>query len=175
MKVTEQLRVFLRTPQDKDLRRFLKAVRKSRALHKGWVTPPCTPRAYRDYLKRTDSAQHFVVDRETGGLVGMINLNNVVLGNFLNAALGYYAFAGFAGRGLMKEGMLLVLSHAFQDLGLHRVEANIQPGNKASLALVRSCGFVKEGFSRKMLKVGGRWRDHERWALLAEEFPLVQR
>jgi ribosomal-protein-alanine N-acetyltransferase len=70
----------------------------------------------------------------------------------------------------MKEGMLLVLRHAFYDLKLHRVEANIQPGNKASLALVRSCGFVKEGFARKMLRVGGRWRDHERWALLAEEF-----
>ena len=170
MKVNGELRVFLRSPQEQDLRKFLKAVRKSRALHKGWVTPPSSPRAYREYLKRTDSAQHFVVDRESGGLVGMINLNNVVLGNFQNAALGYYAFADFAGKGLMKEGLLLVLHHAFRDLNLHRVEANIQPGNKASIALVRRCGFVKEGFSRKMLKVGGRWRDHERWALLAEEF-----
>jgi ribosomal-protein-alanine N-acetyltransferase len=163
-------RVFLRSPELDAMRPFLKAVRKSRALHRGWVSPPTTPQAFREYLERRDSAQQWVVDRETGGLVGVINLNNVVLGNFQSAALGYYAFVDFAGRGLMKEGMLLVLRHAFFDLKLHRVEANIQPGNRASLALVRSCGFVKEGLSRKMLKVAGRWRDHERWALLAEEF-----
>jgi ribosomal-protein-alanine N-acetyltransferase len=163
-------RVFLRSPQAEETREFLKAVRRSRALHRGWVSPPRTANAFRDYLERRDSAQQWVIDRETGGLVGVINLNNVVLGNFQSAALGYYAFVDFAGKGLMKEGMLLVLRHAFLDLKLHRVEANIQPGNKASLALVRSCGFVREGFSRKMLKVGGRWRDHERWALLAEEF-----
>jgi ribosomal-protein-alanine N-acetyltransferase len=163
-------RVFLRSPQPDAMRAFLGAVRRSRALHRGWVEPPDTPGAFREYLARRDSAQQWVIDWETGGLVGVINLNNVVLGNFQSAALGYYAFAEFAGRGLMKEGMLLVLQHAFFDLKLHRVEANIQPRNRASLALVRSCGFVKEGFSRKMLKVGGRWRDHERWALLSDEF-----
>lgn len=166
----EEGRVFLRLPHLEDLRAFLRAVRASRQLHRGWVTPPSTPKAYREYLQRKDTAQHLVVDRERGGLVGIINLNNIVLGNFQSAALGYYAFADFAGRGLMKEGLLLVLQHAFEDLRLHRVEANIQPGNKASLALVKSCGFVKEGFSRKMLKVSGRWSDHERWALLAEDF-----
>lgn len=166
----EEGRVFLRLPHGDDVRAFLRAVRRSRELHRGWVTPPSTPKAYREYLERKDTAQHLVVDRETGGFVGMINLNNIVLGNFQSAALGYYAFADFVGRGLMKEGLLLVLQHAFWDLKLHRVEANIQPGNKSSIALVKSCGFVKEGFSRKMLKVSGRWRDHERWALLAEEF-----
>jgi ribosomal-protein-alanine N-acetyltransferase len=58
----------------------------------------------------------------------------------------------------------------FGDLGLHRVEANIQPGNTRSIGLVQRLGFEKEGFSRRYLKVGGEWRDHERWALLAEDF-----
>ena len=66
--------------------------------------------------------------------------------------------------------MLLVLKHAFGKLKLHRVEANIQPGNRASIALAKKCGFVREGLSRRMLKVRGRWKDHERWALLAEDF-----
>lgn len=60
----------------------------------------------------------------------------------------------------------MVVRHAFRELGLHRVEANIQPGNLASIALVRSCGFSKEGYSPSYLKLGGRWRDHERWALV---------
>jgi ribosomal-protein-alanine N-acetyltransferase len=69
----------------------------------------------------------------------------------------------------MTEGMRLVIGRAFGTLRLHRLEANIQPANAASIALVRRLGFRKEGLSRRYLKIGGRWRDHERWAILAEE------
>ena len=75
-----------------------------------------------------------------------------------------YAFAGFEGRGLMTQALNAVVRHAFTNLGLHRVEANIQPGNAASIALAKRCGFQLEGYSPKYLKIGGRWRDHERWA-----------
>jgi ribosomal-protein-alanine N-acetyltransferase len=70
----------------------------------------------------------------------------------------------------MREGIQLVLRSAFLGLRLHRVEANIQPGNKPSVALARGAGFRREGFSPRYLKIGGRWRDHERWAILAEEW-----
>jgi ribosomal-protein-alanine N-acetyltransferase len=75
----------------------------------------------------------------------------------------------------MREGMLLVLKHAFRKLKLHRLEANIQPANRASIRLVRSYGFVREGFSRRYLKVGGRWQNHERWAILAENMPRASK
>ena len=74
----------------------------------------------------------------------------------------------------MTEGMQLVLGHAFRAVNLHRLEANIQPENSASLSLVRKCGFVREGFSRRYLKIGRRWRDHERWAMLAEDFTRMR-
>ena len=59
-----------------------------------------------------------------------------------------------------------VVNFAFKKLRLHRLEANIQPENKASIALAKTCGFKKEGFSPKFIKKGGKWKDHERWALL---------
>jgi len=68
------------------------------------------------------------------------------------------------------EALQLMLGHAFGRLGLHRVEANIQPGNVASIRLVKRAGFTREGYSRRYLKIGGRWRDHERWALLREDW-----
>ncbi len=75
----------------------------------------------------------------------------------------------------MTEGLELVLEHAFTDLSLHRLEANIQPGNDASIALARRCGFVKEGVSERYLKINGRWRDHERWAIRSEQWRAHRR
>jgi len=149
-------------------------VRRSRGLHRGWINPKAaTRKTFDDYLKRFADGLNcgfLVVHRETKDTVGVINLNNIVRGGFQCAALGYYAFEPYAGRGLMGEGLLLVLRHAFFKMKLHRVEANIQPNNRASMALVKKCGFVKEGFSRRFVKVCGQWKDHERWALLAEDF-----
>jgi [ribosomal protein S5]-alanine N-acetyltransferase len=153
---------------------FLAAVRCSRALHGSWITPKAkTQKEFANYLKRFSSGHHhgfLVIHRHSGDIVGVININDVIRGAFQSASLGYYAFAPYAGQGLMHEGMLLVLKYAFEKLKLHRLEANIQPANLASIALVRKCGFVREGVSRRMLKVRGRWKDHERWALLSENF-----
>jgi ribosomal-protein-alanine N-acetyltransferase len=108
-----------------------------------------------------------VCHRDTGAIAGVIDISNAVRGSFQSAYLGYYAFAGCDRQGLMREGLQAVLRYAFRTLKLHRLEANIQPGNIASITLVRTCGFKKEGFSPRYLKVYGRWRDHERWAILA--------
>ena len=107
---------------------------------------------------------------EDGALAGFINVNEIVRGLFQSAFLGYAAVAGYEGRGYMREGLELVMVRAFNDLGLHRLEANIQPGNLPSIALVRGAGFVREGFSERYLKIGGRWRDHERWAIRVEQW-----
>ena len=166
-----QVRVIIRPPTLRDWPVFQAAVRRSRLLHRQWVLPPNTRKKFEACLKRMTSDSHrafLVVLRESGDLVGSINLGHIIHEPLRSAFVGYYAFVPHARKGLMSEGMLLVLNHAFQKLKLHRIEANIQPGNRASLRLVRSCGFVREGFSRRYLKVGGHWRDHERWAILAE-------
>ena len=107
-------------------------------------------------------------DGASGGLVGVVNLSGIVLGRFRSAYLGYYGMAD-AGRGLMTQAVRQAVQHGFGTVGLHRLEANIQPGNARSLALVRRLGFRCEGFSPRYLHIGGVWRDHERWALLADD------
>ncbi|KQV53512.1 phosphinothricin acetyltransferase [Pelomonas sp. Root1217] len=155
----------IRTVAAADEAAFIAAAQASRKLHRPWVQPPCDAKAFARHLARFDGAAHhgFLVELD-GDLAGAINLTNIVMGAFCSGYLGYYAFAGFEGRGLMTQGLNAVVRHAFKELGLHRVEANIQPGNLASIALARRCGFALEGYSPRYLKIAGRWRDHERWA-----------
>ena len=165
-------RTYLRAPTARDGRRFVALVGVSRRLHGGWVSAPATPRAFHDYLARTRNKdfEAFLVCRlEDDEIVGVINASQIFRGAFRSAYLGFYAFPPHAGGGYMTEGMRLVLRYAFGSMKLHRLEANIQPANERSIALVKRCGFRLEGFSPRYLKIGGRWRDHERWAILAEE------
>ena len=69
-------------------------------------------------------------------------------GLFQSAYLGYYAFAGHERQGLMRDGLGQVIRLAFGPLGLHRLEANMEPENAASIALARSCGFLQGGTRR---------------------------
>jgi ribosomal-protein-alanine N-acetyltransferase len=149
------------------------AMRASQTLHRPWLWPPTTADEFDAMLARTreESFDSMLARRsEDRALVGFFNISNIVRGPLQSAYLGYGAVAAYAGQGYMTEAMGLVLRRAFTELHLHRVEANIQPGNAASIALVRRCGFEREGFSARYLKVGGRWRDHERWAIRVEQW-----
>jgi ribosomal-protein-alanine N-acetyltransferase len=166
-------RVALRAPRRADAAAFVAAVAADPAFYGPWAEPPTTRAAFLAYLDRVagPSAEGFlVVRRDDDALVGRATLSQIFHGGFQSAYLGYEALPGHARRGYMVEGVGLVLQHAFGRLGLHRVEANVQPGNAPSLALVRRLGFRREGFSPKYLRIAGEWRDHERWALLADEF-----
>jgi len=174
-------RVYLRRPRGADAAAVVAAVRASRSLHADWVLAPKTKARFAGYLRRFAGAKSrrfatathvgFLVCRaEDDAPVGVVNLSEIVRGVFQSAYLGYYALAPHAGRGYMSEGLALALRVAFRRLKLHRVEANVQPGNKRSIALARRAGFKREGFSRRYVKIAGRWRDHQRWALLVEDW-----
>ena len=166
-------RVFLRAPTGRHRDELLALIKASRHVLRPWVAPPATGAAYTAYLRRSRRATEraFLVCRlEDHRIAGVINVSQIFHGNFRSAYLGYYAGAPFVGQGYMSEGLRLVLRRAFVTLGLHRLEANIQPRNRASIRLVKRAGFRREGFSPRYLKVFGRWRDHERWAITAEAF-----
>jgi ribosomal-protein-alanine N-acetyltransferase len=163
-------RIILRTPALADERGFLESARRSRTLHRPWLTAPRTAAEFRAYVKRMTRPENrafLICRRDTGAIVGVVNISNIVLGLFRSGYLGYYAFAGNQREGLMREGLAAVVRFAFGSMKLHRLEANIQPGNRSSIALVKACGFAREGYSPRYLKIGGRWRDHERWAIVA--------
>ena len=163
-------RVSLVRPSGRWAAEFVAAARRSRRLHGRWVRPPSTPTAYRAYVRRLRRPTHegyLICLRDSEELVGVANISEIVRGALRSGYLGYYVFRPYERRGLMTEGLRLVVRDAFRRLGLHRVEANIQPGNHASIRLVRRLGFRREGYSPRYLKIQGRWRDHERWALLA--------
>jgi [ribosomal protein S5]-alanine N-acetyltransferase len=159
------VRVFLERPSDSSSGEYTAAVRRSRELHAPWVR--ATP--YRYLVRRRRNHVQFLVRlKASRELVGVINVSEIVRGVFRSAYLGYYAFAPHQRQGLMSEALRLANARAVGPLRLHRLEANIQPGNTPSKRLVRALGFRREGYSPRYLKVGGRWRDHERWALLAD-------
>jgi len=165
--------VALKRPTTRDAEEFLRSARRSRSLHKGLVSPPRDLEQFEKYigsLRKKSREGFLVLAEDSGAIIGVINVSEIVRGRFQSAYLGYYAFVPFAGKGLMRAGMQRVLRHCFTELGLHRLEANIQPGNQRSIALVESLGFRLEGYSPSYLKVCGRWRDHQRWAILANEW-----
>ena len=166
-------RVYLRRPTSGDAEKVITLVRASRSLHRPWVYPPETRKAFSDYLRRNSHQEYLgllICRREDDRIVGMANLSQIFRAGFQNAYLGFWAAAEFTGQGYMTEGLRLVLRYTFMTVKLHRLEANVQPANESSKALIKRCGFRYEGFSPRYLKIGGRWRDHERWALLREDW-----
>ncbi len=158
--------VYLRHVTAADEPEFLDLMRRSKSLHEPWISPPRTELSFKYYMDRVAREDHeglLVCRKANNQIVGTINLNNIVYGSFLSASLGYYVGQGFAGKGYMTQGLNLIKDYAIMELGLHRLEANIQPHNLRSIALVKTSGFEFEGVSADFLFIDGRWRDHERW------------
>lgn len=161
-------RVTIRPPTGRDQTEFLGLVRVSTGLHGPWISLASTPQEFQAYLQRYErpgEESRLVCVRDSGAIAGLVNISSIIRGRFQSASIAYAAFAPSAGRGYMTEGVGLVVRYAFEELRLHRLEANIQPGNEASLGLVRRLGFRYEGCAPDMLFIDGAWRDHERWAI----------
>jgi [ribosomal protein S5]-alanine N-acetyltransferase len=166
-------RVYLRPPLQRDAVEFISLNRRSKLLHRGLTSAPKTHEqflAFMSRIRKADSVSFFVCRNEDDAIVGAIFLHQVFYGPFRSAYLGYYVGAPFSNCGYMTEALQLMLRYAFKKIKLHRLEANIQPGNVASISLVRRAGFRREGYSPRYLKICGRWRDHERWAITVEDW-----
>lgn len=166
------MKITIREPNLNDSIQFIDIMRRSESLHSPWTTAPRTLNEFEKYIERIQEPNQkgLLVEINEKNIAGVFNINEIVFGCFQSAYLGFYATIDFAGQGIMSAALKLVLQHIFQELNLHRIEANIQPGNKKSIQLVQSNGFKKEGFSPKYLKIDDEWRDHERWAITYEDW-----
>ncbi|TDB79395.1 N-acetyltransferase [Actinomadura sp. KC216] len=165
-------RVGLRRVAAIDQEAFVDLSRRSESYFRPWILAPKTAAEFDRYVKRFDgvAAEGFVVCLlETKAMAGFVNINEIVRGPYQRGVIGYGAFVSGTGHGYMTEGLQLLLNYAFDDLGLHRVEADIQPDNHRSRKLVQRLRFRKEGFSPNFIKINGRWMDHERWAIVKEQ------
>ena len=162
----------IREPVLTDANQFIKAMQKSESLHSPWTIAPKTLEEFEKYIMRCQQPNQkgFLVESFEGEIAGVFNISEIVRGCFQSGYLGYYATINYVGKGVMSAALKLVLNSAFEESKLHRIEANIQPGNERSMQLVKSNGFRKEGFSPRYLQIDGKWCDHERWAITYEDW-----
>ena len=172
--------IAIRYPRKDDELKFIQAVKNCTDYHYPWTSPPNNKEQYVNYLKQCaneNQASFFVITKDTNELAGVFNLSNIVRGCFQSAYLGYYSLLAKSKKGYMTEALELIVNYAFFNLHLHRIEANIQPDNEASIKLVKRIGFVEEGLAKNYLKINGYWQDHIHFALTlerAQEFWLKQ-
>ncbi|MEW2522346.1 GNAT family N-acetyltransferase [Actinacidiphila alni] len=169
------MRVSIREPRPADAEPHRAAVLRSVEHLKPWN--PVEPDGFGELLRRqgAELRTFLVVNDEDSGIVGKVNVANIVRARFRNASLGYDSYLPYSGTGRMTEGLRQVVDRCFTSypdgLGLHRLEINVQPDNSRSVAMAKRLGFRLEGYSPRMLYINDAWRDHERYALTAEEWP----
>lgn len=118
-------------------------------------------------IKEKKAAPFYIFTKENEAyLIGKISLSNMIWGGFCSCLIGYKMDREFINRGYMTEAVSAVVEYGFEVLGLHRIEANVMPGNVRSLRVLEKCGFVEEGLSRRYLQVNGVWEDHLHMAVL---------
>jgi ribosomal-protein-alanine N-acetyltransferase len=157
--------VTLRPITRRDGARLVVANLAAHAFHRPWVEPFLDRSGFEAWFAGVRAGRRAGLLAEADGmLVAVVNVNEIVRGAFQSASLGYYGYPDGVGQGRATEAVRLAVAHAFGPLGLHRVEANVQPGNAPSRALLRRLGFRLEGLSPRFLRIAGAWRDHERWA-----------
>jgi ribosomal-protein-alanine N-acetyltransferase len=160
----------VRAPRPADEREFTSLMRSSRSFHRPWASAPTDRQRFEAYVadsRRPDFEAMLVCRSEDDAILGFFNLSQILQGHVRSAYLGYAVGRRYAGKGYMREAIGLVLQTAFQTLELDLVEANIQPGNRASIALAAGAGFVRDQGPPRYLKIAGQWRDHDRWVLTA--------
>ncbi len=145
-----------------------------------WDRPPRTEREvtraeFRKILRgqserrRGDSFYELSIFLHDGRLIGAVSFMDVKRGVSQDAFIGYGIFNPYWGRGYAREALRAAFEIGFRKLGLHRIEAGIEPRNRRSIALARAVGMRKEGLKERLLFLRGAWRDHLMYTVTCED------
>ena len=155
---------------------------RNEAFHREWSPVPPTMFFLAEYQReRLRMANHLrdegreyrfgiFAEQPRGKVIGTISLSAVERGVFQNGRLGYSVDFECQRQGIMTASLKEVMRFAFNDLNLHRLEANLMPRNIASRRVMEKCGFTKVGYSPRMVMINGVWEDHEMYMALADTF-----
>jgi RimJ/RimL family protein N-acetyltransferase len=125
------------------------------------------------YATRAEHADRLdlsIIDRASGRWAGEVVLNNL---DRANRSCGFrilLAHAEFRDRGLGTEASRLALAHAFEQVGVHRVELQVYAFNPRAKHVYDGLGFRYEGTRRQVLRWDGQWIDSHVMAILAGEW-----
>jgi [ribosomal protein S5]-alanine N-acetyltransferase len=159
-------RISVRPVTAEDGAEFIELARESVSLHRNLIFAPTTDAEFDEYLARFDGirAIGFVVRlNATRELAGLVNINKIAHAPDQHGSLGFGGFTATAGHGYVAEAVQLAVRHAFEELELNRLEADIRPANKASRKVVEQAGFQPMPAPPKAIRIDGTWYDHERW------------
>ena len=113
-----------------------------------------------EYKEKTSFRFYIMQIKRPSQIIGVIGLNNVIWGAFCSSFLGYKLDKDFVNRGYMSSAVEMLTKYAFEELHLHRIEANVMPQNQASLRVLEKNHFINEGTSKYYLNINGIWQDH---------------
>ena len=164
-------RLRIRSLRESDCSSFLKVMNSNDQFLYPWVRPVKTKDEFLKYYQTFNriSAEGFLLEHlENNEIVGLVSLGGILRGALQSGQLGFYLSETYSKKGFMSEALKGIIPYIFKNLRLHRIEANVQPNNRASKALIKKMGFVNEGFSQRFMYIYGAWRDHERWAICSD-------
>ena len=169
--------VVLRPLKTKDSRELERLILGNREWLRPWeATNPFGPNKFdirqmvRGLIRQRDeqAGLPFIIEYQ-GRMAGQLNIANILYGSVSSAVLGYWIAPEFAGKNVTPTAVALAVDYLFSELGLHRIEIDIRPENRASLRVVQKLGFRYEGLKKDFIHINGDWRDHYVFALTAPE------
>ena len=173
----ESPRVRLCRLQPTDIGETAEMLARSADFHNKWVAYPTDPDEVAAFIARSpdNGVLIFGVRRRSDNtLVGIVTLSRIAHEPWLTAECGATVDVRYRGNGYLTEGMRLLVPFAVNHLGFHRIEALVQPENIRSRRMLTAAGFRVEGTARGAIRIHDTWVDHMRWAITAEDLPVLR-
>lgn len=173
----ESKRWIIRLPKEKDALRLQKYYIANKIFFKPWM-PTYAPNRFNldyveasivvslDYYQKGQLLPFLILHPITEEVIGTITYSQIQRGVAQYCSVGYNVAEEWNGKGVATEALKATNAYVFEEMKLHRIEANILPKNKGSIRLVQKLGFEEEGLCKGLLKIDGRWQDHLRFALI---------